>query len=438
MTKTIFTLGLIQLLFFCSLSAQQLTLSPYSRYAIGEIFHNASARHAGMGGIGVAADNFFSVNRINPAAYADIVFTTMDFSAFGQYSRFNSPTSTEDQVTAGFQHIAFGFPANNGMVFTMGFSPYSAVGYRTVGYESIQLEDSTFIQETRYSGEGGTNQAFIGFASKMLDNRLRLGINAQFIFGGIRQDWFSSVYLQDSSTVANQFQPVAVIEDRYLRGVVTQVGLIYQDTLNKTKDILYRVGGVMEYNLNLREDISTRYTNTFVQDTLASRSTDLREIRIPLKLGVGLALTRPGYWSMGADFTYQDWAAFQPYTRNDITLGPEMRLALGGEVIPQFDSFRYIQRISYRLGMYYKQSYLAGFGNAPINDLGLTFGFGLPSSRKGNSRLNQGRATSQVNFSFALGKRGSLAQEHPIEELYARFTLGITINDRWFVRRVVD
>jgi hypothetical protein len=437
MTKTIFSLGLFQLLLLFSLPAQQLTLSPYSRYAIGEIFHNASARHAAMGGLGIAVDNYFSVNRVNPASFADIVFTTMDFSAFGQYSRFRSNESSEDQVTAGFQHLAFGFPSNNGIVFTMGFAPYSSVGYATTAYQSVQLEDTSYIQETRFTGEGGTNQAFIGVAGKLFKKKLRLGASGQFIFGGINQNWQNTIYQLDSANIAPQFQPVRVTEDRYLRGFSVQGGLVYQDTLSVEKNVLFRLGAMIDYNFNLQEDISTYYTNLIIEDTLDSRSISLRSIQLPLKYGAGLSVHRPGYWTFGLDVTMQDWEPFEAYA-NGADLGREMRVAVGGEVIPKFDSPRYLRRISYRLGGYYKQSYFNGFGSSPINDLGLTFGLGLPSSRKGNSRLNQGRSTSKVNFSFALGKRGNLLADHPVEELYARFTLGISLNDRWFVRRVVD
>ena len=45
MIKAIATLGFLQVLLLFSLSAQQLTLSPYSRYAIGEILQPTTARN---------------------------------------------------------------------------------------------------------------------------------------------------------------------------------------------------------------------------------------------------------------------------------------------------------------------------------------------------------------------------------------------------------
>ncbi|MEL7191312.1 MAG: hypothetical protein AAFO96_02660, partial [Bacteroidota bacterium] len=62
----------------------------------------------------------------------------------------------------------------------------------------------------------------------------------------------------------------------------------------------------------------------------------------------------------------------------------------------------------------------------------------LPTGRSGNNRFNRGRSSSRLNLSFELGRRGSLAAGFPVEENYARIRLGINLNERWFVRRVVD
>ena len=112
MTRIIAVIICIQTCVVSQLFAQELTLSPYSRYAIGDIISSASTRNAAMGGIGVATDNYFSINRLNPASYADMYFTTMDVSVFGQFSGLSSNTSTANQFTAGFQNLAFGFPSN--------------------------------------------------------------------------------------------------------------------------------------------------------------------------------------------------------------------------------------------------------------------------------------------------------------------------------------
>ncbi|MEO0473188.1 MAG: hypothetical protein AAF206_26475 [Bacteroidota bacterium] len=434
--KAFYLLGLVFVLGLQGLSAQVLTLSPYSRYGIGDIFNNTTVRNASMGGVGVATDNYFSVNRINPASFADLVFTTLDASTFGQGSRFRNNDATENQITAGLRALNFAFPSNGGPSFVMGFSPYSTVGYEIQDFSDIELENDSLIQERRFQASGGLNQAYIGLGFKTLNRRLSIGGAFQFSFGSINYDWANLIRNQDSSLNSN-FQAITATEERFVRGSSGQFGLIYQDTLNKTKNVLIRLGATADLAIDFSEDSRGEFSNTTITDTLKSRTFDRRDISLPAKFGLGFSISRPGYYTFSADATYQDWTDFEDNS-SSIVLGQELRVATGVEWTPKYDGFKYFGRVNYRFGAFYKQSYIANFGDNAINDFGVTFGIGLPASRQGNSRLNQGRSTSRVNLGVILGRRGDLNNGQPLEELYARIILGVSLNDRWFIRRVVD
>ena len=77
---------------------QTLTLSPYSRYGIGDVFSYSSTRNAAMGGIGIGSSALYTTNRLNPASYVDFLNhnpqgrfdlrrTTLDLSGFSTFSR---------------------------------------------------------------------------------------------------------------------------------------------------------------------------------------------------------------------------------------------------------------------------------------------------------------------------------------------------------------
>ena len=425
----------VQLGMVCSLYAQELTLSPYSRYGIGDLFSNTTTRNAGMGGIGVASDNYFSLNRVNPAGYADLVFTTFDISGFSQLSNLRSANSSEGQVTAGFQDIGFGFPSNKNLVLVMGFAPYSAVGYSASELRQITIEDSVYLEENRYNSRGGLNQAYLGLATRAIKNRLRLGVNLKYLFGNTQFDWTNQVLTLRDTIGVPTFQSLSVRQDVYIKGLSGQVGLMYQDTINASKRILWRIGATADYSLNLQGDRFSVFGNGVFSDTTLP-GVELSDIVIPPSIGGGFMINRPGYWSFGADFMYQNWSQFQ-YFGEESALGQQIRAGIGLELTPDPESFNYGKRINYRFGAYWKQSYIQ-INDQPVQDYGVTLGFGLPAGLKGNSRLNQGRATSRINFSFELGRRGSVNESLPLEELYARIRLGITLNDRWFIRRVVD
>lgn len=416
------------------LSAQTLTISPYSRYAIGDIFNNVSTRHAGMGGVSIATDSYFNINFQNPAGYADLLFTTMDVSAFGQLYGVRTGTQNSTQFTGGFQNLAFGFPPNKGPKLVIGFSPYSTVGYEITDRKNLYFQDTTFTQETIYSGEGGMNQLFIGLGQDMFRHKLRLGISGAARFGNTQYNWTNQLLEGDSLTsTVGIYQPTSITQDIYARALAVQGGFIYQDTLNKASTILFRIGGTAEYTIGSSADRFTTFNNSYVEDSLSGM--EFGEIVFPPKFGGGISINRPGFWTIGADFQYQDWSLFQTFGEN-AGLSPEYKFSLGSEFAPDPTSLNYMKRIQYRVGAYYQQSYIQ-FAGQPVLDYGITMGIGLPSSAQGNNRFNRGRSVSRINLSVELGRRGN-TNELPMEELYARFRLGVNINDTWFIKRVVD
>ncbi len=416
-----------------SLFAQDLTISPYSRYGIGDIVSSTTTRNAAMGGLSVATDNYYSINRVNPASYGDLYFTTMDISAFWQASQLRTTAGEGTRYTAGIQNAAFAFPSNKNLILTMGFGPYSSVGYDISARKNVVIADSSLIEETTYAGSGGLNQAFIGAAVRVFDNKLRLGVNGQYNFGNTRYSWTSLLFRSDS-VQATGFLPLSTTEDVYLKGWMVTAGFIYEDTLNAAKYTTFRIGGMIDWTPGLSGDRLTQVSNGLVRDTLGELT--LGTVALPTRFGLGLMVGRFGHWSVGADVQYQDWQQFS-YFGEDNDLGRELKIAVGGELTPNQQSLKYLARIDYRMGAYLKQTYLQFNGEA-VNDYGVTFGVGLPADAKGNSRFNRGRAVSRINISAELGQRGSLSTGQPLEELYARIRIGATINDRWFVRRVID
>lgn len=418
----------LSLLMIGSTYAQELTLNPYSRYGLGDLFNMSTSRNAAMGGIGIATDNYFSVNRINPASYADATFTTFDISGFGHLSEFKTSAQTENQNSAGFQNIAFMFPANINFTLAFGFSPYSVVGYNATEQRPITISGSEQTELVEYNADGGVNQLFIGGAFKMLNRRLRVGGNLLYSFGGARYGRKASIV----ESALSGTRSVTLEDQAYITGFGGQVGLMFADTIN-SKGLQLRVGAVAEFNGSLTGTRLLTSDNEVALDTLID---DEGTVEIPVKYGVGFQLSKVLKWSVGADVTFQNWEQFS-YFSDTYQLSNEMRISVGGEWIPDFISLKYLKRISYRMGGYYKQSYIA-FGDNTVNDIGFTFGIGLPASQSGTNQYNQARLYSKVNLGIAVGKRGSLTDGHPLEELYARIRIGFTLTDTWFIKRVVD
>ena len=102
-------------------------------------------------------------------------------------------------------------------------------------------------------------------------------------------------------------------------------------------------------------------------------------------------------------------------------------LALGMYYIPDYASFTsYARRVNYRAGLRYDKTGLV-INDKEINNFGITFGAGLPL----------GGSFSNINLGFELGRRGTTAA-NLIEESYFKFSVGLSLNDRWFQKRKIN
>jgi hypothetical protein len=388
--------------------------------------------------VGVATSSHFSVNRLNPATFADATYSTMDVSGFGHLGSFrNSSGANAPALTANFQTLGFVFPSNKNLSMALGFAPTSLVGYNINHRSTVAIEDTTYNALTRYAANGGLNQAYMGFGGRFWHKKLQLGGALHYTFGQINYTWLTAV----SGYLSN-----AVIFERntYLRGAGGQIGAIFVDTLfrnaykalpaaerGKRMPVRLRVGATADYTLPLRGDmlftgetsVPVTQGNT-LRDTLQYIASG--SVQLPARVGVGFELGRLAAWSIAGDVTYQDWRQFKELGSNSALLGRDLRAAIGGEWIPNFVG-KYFARVSYRAGAHFHQSSLI-MNALPVNDVGISLGAGFPPAR----------GTSSLNIALVGGKRGSLAIGQPLEEFYLRLQVGVCINERWFVRRVVD
>ena len=104
-----------------------------------------------------------------------------------------------------------------------------------------------------------------------------------------------------------------------------------------------------------------------------------------------------------------------------------VRYAIGGFYVPKYNSFSsYFSRMTYRAGFRYENTGLV-LNNRSINDYAVTAGLGLPL----------GGFFSSVNAGFEYGKRGTTSYGL-LQENYAAFSISLSFNDRWFVKRRFD
>ena len=137
--------------------------------------------------------------------------------------------------------------------------------------------------------------------------------------------------------------------------------------------------------------------------------------------------------TVAADFSYEDWGK-QSYLGEKGNFKNRYRVAAGFEFIPNYMRKLYFNRIRYRAGVHYGNSYLrmnrteANPSGDGYNEIGASIGFGLP--------LIDNR--SLVNVSFEYVKKKPEVDVNMIKEEYFRFTVNYTFNESWFRKRKVD
>lgn len=201
----------------------QITLSPYSRYGIGDLFDASGTRIFSMGGMGIANHDHSSVNRLNPASYADIRLTTLDFSTFGAYLNQKSDSSTFSTGNGGFQNLSFAFSNKKNWGFVFGLAPYSSAGYEIVTEQQVMVDTTLEESVLTYSANGGLNQFYMGYGIRVWRG-LNIGANVAYAFGNTSLIW-------NNNFRNSAYQTVNIEKRVSLHGLIPQLGLQYGDTL---------------------------------------------------------------------------------------------------------------------------------------------------------------------------------------------------------------
>ena len=100
------------------------------------------------------------------------------------------------------------------------------------------------------------------------------------------------------------------------------------------------------------------------------------------------------------------------------------KLAVGAQYTPKSRG-SYLQRVTYRGGGFYENSYIKVLGNT-IKEYGASIGLGLPAPA-GKTLINFG-----VEWRHRQASPNSL-----IKEDYINITLGINFNERWFYKNKI-
>ena len=401
--------------------------SPYSLFGVGQVRDKSmNVRLKGMGGVANAMFAGGMINGENPASYAKIDSLAFLFDAgfYFKTATFSTSSLSEKSNNASFDYVSMAFGLTSWWKMALGVQPYSTSGY-TMLVSKVDPEVGSTV--TRFKGKGGLNQAFWGNAFK-IGKHFALGANAYYVFGNTKTE--TSLYFPDSIYYIGTRRSLDVM----IRSFMFDYGMLFNTNLSK--DLCLSLGLTYTQKIKLKgeqtlfirsfeEDMDTEVE--YIIDTVYSSSGSTK-ITMPQGIGFGVALQNGENWALGADFNWMQWSKFAREGANDV-LQDAWSVSAGAEFTPKHTTISgYFSRVTYRLGGFYEHGFINLEGNDgvshSINKVGVTVGMSLPLPR----------TLSKVNMALEVGQYGT-REGGLIQEQYAKLSVGVSVFERWFMKR---
>lgn len=426
---------LFSVLFLCSgycLKAQLLTSSPYSRFGLGDINPIALPQSFALGGsaFGLRTSNFINLN--NPASYTSFSATIFEagINSTGMQLENQSQKSKSNNTSLGY--ISFGIPLKPWWGMSFALLPYSKVGYNVS--DTAVIENIGKVN-TKYNGEGGLNKVMWGTAFKY--KGFSVGGNASYLFGNIDRE--RRIVYQD---VAYAFYTKITDNTRvsdFMFDFGTQFKLPLKNDWSLNFGAVYSLAGKLK---SKKESSAVTYfptnSNEIIRDTLSYQSQN-GIINLPANYGGGIVLEKNSKFLITLDYSASNWSKYISFGQPG-SFKNSSQYAIGTQITPDKTSTKYRKNIHYRTGVRYANTFL-NLQGIQLNELAISFGAGMPIRRTYQEiNTDQGRVfkyLALLNMGFEIGQRGTL-QNNLIKEKFINARIGITINDKWFIKRKYD
>lgn len=393
--------------------------SPYTRYGFGQLSHMETGFNKAMGGVGVGIWKNNRINLLNPASYASVDSLTflMDIGMSLQNTNFAENGVKLNARNTTFDYFVVQFRLMPKLGFTLGYMPFSNIGYDRSYSEVINQEDENIVTN-RYYGDGGLHRVVAGLGWNFMKG-LSIGADISYIYG----DLYHYVYNQYSDTQTGTRTKQYVAE---LSTFKLDLGVQYHHVLGKhgvTLGVTYGGGTTFD---------DKAYVIDVMGSSAAIDTVSTYRFRIPMSFGAGVSYCYDERLTIAADYTVQQ------YGQSDFfgMPGADMyRAMIGVEYRPQRLDRNIFRRSFYRAGVYCNTSHFLmgdaknGYHNGP-KEYGMSLGIGLPITNGWNNR-------SVVNVS------GQLVRVEPplpglVAETSLRLNIGVSFNEKWFDKWRVD
>ena len=410
--------------------AQSGTNSPYSQYGLGALSDQTSGFNRGMNGLGLGFRESNQVNFINPASYSAVDSLTFIFDVgfSGQITNFSENGRKVNAKNADFEYAVAAFRLARKLGLSFGILPYTNVGYNYT-YSNPDKASSSFTNT--YYGEGGLHQVYLG-AGYNLFKGFSLGFNVSYLWGSYDR------YVTNSYSDAYA-KTVQKVYSASVTNYKLDFGAQYSAQLDKKNALTVGVTFSPGHKLGANPSCMVISSNPSVSKPDTVPYSVKNGLEIPMSLGAGLTWSRNERMKVGFDYSYQHWGnvSFPVYTvdnqvpsyvlSNDYYMDRH-KFTLGGDFSGDGNSRSFMKRIHYRAGVSYSTPYYKINGHDGPDEISVSAGVGIPIVNSYNNR-------SVLNIS---GQWVRMSAKNFITENTFRINIGLTFNERWFMKWKVE
>lgn len=419
-------LGALLIILFATTSAwgQNGSNSPLSRYGFGQLSDQNLGNNRAMGGIGIGLRDGTQINVSNPASYTMVDSLTFLFeTGFSlQNANFSDGVTKMNVKNSSYDYLAMQFRLFRGMGMTLGFLPYSNVGYSfnsTQEVPSQSIWDDPVTMTRSYSGSGGLHQAFLGIGYQLLPS-LSVGVNASYLFGNFTHK--VSATFSDANIYPLARTYYAEISDFKL-----DFGVQYTQRINAKNRLT--VGATYSLGKDLNAISATISQQKLNGGTVLTDSVQRirKGFQLPHTFGVGATWTYDNRLTVGADVLLQKFSDVRIFGEEG-TLADRLKCSVGAEFLPN-PTGNFFKQLKYRVGAYFSKPYAKVNGQEAAHEYGVGAGLAIPIRTWG--WMSQ---TSIVSIS------GEWVKIDPkvngvLKENYLRLNIGLTFNECWFQKQ---
>ena len=403
--------------------AQSGTNSPYSQYGIGVLSDQGNSFNRGMNGVGLGLRPHNQINYLNPASYSAVDSLSFIFDAglSLQMTNFKEGKVSKNAKNASFEYAVAGFRAAPNLGVALGVLPISNIGYQFSNTSYAKRVDGSMTAvSTTYSGSGGLHEAFLGLGWSPVKG-FSFGVNGGYLWGEM-EHIVSNVYTDATAKSLKKNRNCSISSYKL------DFGVQYQQSLND-KDVI-TVGATYGLGHNLNADPTLAIISSgSVNDTTEYVAHD--GIDFPSQIAAGVSYTHGTKWTVGLDYTLQQWSEAKfPQDNSDSYVSKKgllkdcHKINAGLEYCQNPEGRSFMSRIRYRLGAGYSTPYIKVGSKDGPSQVSVSAGVGIPIVNAFNNR-----SMLNVSAQWVRNDASGLIKENSF-----RINIGFTFNERWFAK----